>query len=89
MWLLIPAEAVDEKADGKGAEHPSHGEDGHGERPQCREGGLRDGLRVAMGPRLIVEALDDLTHKAVNDNRAGLQQLTLPPTPPTHLACSK
>lgn len=57
---IIPAETVDKKPDGEGAEHSSHGENGHRERPQRGESGLRDGLGVPVGPRLIVEALNDL-----------------------------
>lgn len=62
---IVPAEAVDKKPDGEGAEHSSHREDGDRERPQRRKSGLRDGLRVPVGPRLIVEALNDLERQTV------------------------
>ncbi len=60
---VVPAEAVDEEADGEGSEHPSHREDGHRERPQSCQSGPRDGLWKPAAPRLIVEALNDLKHK--------------------------
>lgn len=57
---IVPAEAVDKEPDGEGPEHSAHGENGYRERPQRGESGLRDGLGVPVGPRLIVEALNDL-----------------------------
>lgn len=61
--LIVPAEAVDEKPNREGAEHSSHRENCYGEGPQRCESGLRDGLGIPVGPRLIVEALNDLKHQ--------------------------
>lgn len=62
---IVPAKAVDKEPDGEGAQHSSHRENGHRERPQRCESGLRDGLGIPVGPRLIVEALNNLKHKTI------------------------
>lgn len=60
---VTPAKAAEEEPDGEGAQHSSHGEDGHRERPERGQGVLRDGLGKPAAPRLIVEALNDLQHR--------------------------
>lgn len=68
---IVPAKAVDEEPNGEGAAHSSHRENGHRERPQRCESGLRDGLRIPVGPRLIVEALNNLRHKTTYSRHAA------------------
>ena len=73
VWGLgpIPAKAVDEEAHGEGANDAAHGEDGDGGGPQRGKGGPGDVLRVPAGPRLVVEALDDLE---VGDGNVGVDK---------------
>lgn len=41
---ILPAKAVDKKADREGAKHSSHREDGHRKRPQSCQSALRNGF---------------------------------------------
>jgi len=55
-----PSEAVDEEADGEGAEDAPDREDGDGDGPDGGEGALADGLLVSLEPRLIDVLLNHL-----------------------------
>jgi len=85
LWIkeVVPAEAVDEEADGEGAAHPPHGEDGHRERPQARERAPGDGLGEPGAPRVVVEALDDLRREqkprhSLHQHHSGILELHPP-----------
>ena len=58
-----PAETVNKKAHGEGTNHASHREDGHGQGPERGQRGGRDGLPIALDPRLVVELFNHLQEK--------------------------
>lgn len=57
---VLPSEAVDKESDGEGAKDATNREDGDSDGPDGCEGGLLDGLLVALQPRLIDKTLNDL-----------------------------
>lgn len=60
---VLPAEPLGDKTHAERGEHAPDGEDGHGQRPEGREGPRGDGLPVPVQPCSVVVLLNDLEEK--------------------------